>query len=65
MPMYECPYCYTPVEPGTGPSGPFDLGGFVEFAENPTADGVAFQRNGFVSGWPWLRPRSKPGEPRT
>jgi len=42
---------YTPVEPGTGPSGPFDLGGFVEFAENPTADGVAFQRNGFVSGF--------------
>ena len=45
------PADYTPVDPGAGPSGPFDLKGFVQFAENPKADRVAFERNGFVGGF--------------
>jgi hypothetical protein len=45
------PADYTPVDPGAGPSGPFDLKGFVRFAENPRADRVAFERNGFVGGF--------------
>jgi len=42
---------YTPVAPGDGPNGPFDLQGFLQFAENPRVDRVAFQTNGFVGGF--------------
>ena len=42
---------YTPVDPGAGPNGAFDLEGFLQFAENPRADRIAFERNGFVGGF--------------
>ena len=51
------PSGYTPVEPGAGPNGAFDLEGFLQFAENPRADRIAFERNGFVGGFArsWTR----------
>jgi hypothetical protein len=45
------PSGYTPVEPGGGPNGAFDLEGFLQFAENPRVDRAAFERNGFVGGF--------------
>ena len=45
------PSGYTPVYPGNGPNGAFDLEGFLQFAENPRADRIAFERNGFVGGF--------------
>ena len=45
------PSGYTPVDPGDGPNGAFDLEGFLQFAENPRADRLAFERNGFVGGY--------------
>lgn len=45
------PEDYTPVDPGVVPNGPFDLDGFVQFAEDPVADRVAFEGNGFVGGF--------------
>jgi hypothetical protein len=45
------PSDYTPVDPGVVPNGPFDINGFAQFAENPAADRVAFERNGFVGGF--------------
>lgn len=45
------PSGYTPVDAGSGPNGPFDLEGFLQFAENPRADRPVFQQNGFVGGF--------------
>jgi hypothetical protein len=52
------PEGYVPVLPGDGPNGPFDLAGFLEFSENPRADRIAFEQNGFVGGFArsWRRP---------
>jgi hypothetical protein len=45
------PSGYTPVDPGDGPNGAFDLEGFLQFAENPRADRIRFEQNGFVGGF--------------
>jgi hypothetical protein len=45
------PSGYAPVAPGDGPNGPFDLEGFLQFAENPRVDRAVFQQNGFVRGF--------------
>jgi hypothetical protein len=49
---------YLPVGPNDGPSGLFDLERFLTFSENPRADRIAFQQNGFVGGFAhsWRRP---------
>jgi hypothetical protein len=45
------PAGYQPVAAGEGPSGPFDLEGLVQFSDDPDADRLVFERNGFVSGY--------------
>jgi hypothetical protein len=49
---------FRPVAPGDGPNGPFDLAGFLQYSENPRADRIAFEQNGFVAGYAhsWSRP---------
>jgi hypothetical protein len=54
------PEGYAPVLGPGAPNGNFDLEGFLEFAENPRADRIAFEENGFVRGFArsWRRPSS-------
>ena len=54
----KTPPGYLPVGAGDGPSGAFDLEGFLKFSEDPRADRIAFEQNGFVGGFAhsWFRP---------
>jgi hypothetical protein len=45
------PSGYRPVAADQGPNGPFDLEGLLRFADDPAADRLVFERNGFVGGY--------------